>query len=386
MLGNIKHNSIWNNTYQYFSLKELNNNILADICVVGSGISGLTTAYLLQKAGKKVVILESGNLTSGETSKTGGHLLCAIDGLHDIIKNHGIKNAKLAVESHFSAIKLLEKISKDENIDCDFEYGKCFWCEGDKSIDEDFYNELNAAKEIGLNVKETESDFFKKLGKAMVFENQAKINIGKYMAGLVRVFLDLGGQIYVNSSVLKIDNSDKVYVFTKDGTVETEKIVIATGKPIYGADNLRQQIYRTFVLGFAVKDNYFNDLMSDLSNCSHYFKTANDGKQNIAIIGGKDEDIEKVHNMNQKWQEIEDWARKHFMGLGDIVYKWSGNVVNTEDGLAFIGKSLTQNNTFIITGTAGNGLTNGVVGSILINDLIFERDNPWLDVYKLDRN
>lgn len=103
-------------------VKKLDRDISVDIVVVGGGIAGMTTAYFLAKAGKKVAVLDDGNIGSGETGRTTAHITHALDDrYYDIEKFHGKRGAKIAAESHTAALDMIESIVRDEKIDCDFE-------------------------------------------------------------------------------------------------------------------------------------------------------------------------------------------------------------------------------------------------------------------------
>jgi len=100
----------------------LTQNQRADVCIVGAGMAGLTTAYLLTKAGKTVIVLDDGPIFSGETERTTAHLVTVLDKRYFELEHlHGEGGAKLAAESHATAIDTIERIVREERIDCDFE-------------------------------------------------------------------------------------------------------------------------------------------------------------------------------------------------------------------------------------------------------------------------
>jgi glycine/D-amino acid oxidase-like deaminating enzyme len=99
----------------------LNQNIKTDICVIGSGIAGIQSAYELVKRGHEVVMVEARDILSGETDRTSGHLASALDdGYGEIAKKHGDTGAKLAANSHSWAIDRVGEIAKDLSIECEY--------------------------------------------------------------------------------------------------------------------------------------------------------------------------------------------------------------------------------------------------------------------------
>src|SRR6476620_10749517 len=117
----VKNESVWAATVEMPKFPPLQESTRTDICIVGAGIAGLTTAYLLTQAGKSVVILDDGPLVSGMTQVTSAHLSDAIDDRYtEIEKWHGERGAFLAAESHTAAINRIESIATELKIDCDF--------------------------------------------------------------------------------------------------------------------------------------------------------------------------------------------------------------------------------------------------------------------------
>jgi hypothetical protein len=100
----------------------LTQNLRSNVCVIGAGIAGMTTAYLLARAGRAVVLIDDGPIGGGETSRTTAHLTAALDDrYYNIEKMHGEEGARLAAESHMAAIHRIETIASMEDIDCDFQ-------------------------------------------------------------------------------------------------------------------------------------------------------------------------------------------------------------------------------------------------------------------------
>src|SRR5207248_5708688 len=113
--------SFWERTAQKFYTKPLTENLTADICVIGAGIAGVTAAYLLAREGRAVVLIDYGPVGGGMTGRTTAHLVNALDDrYYDLEKLLGQEFSRLAAHSHSAAIDRVEKIVRDENIDCDF--------------------------------------------------------------------------------------------------------------------------------------------------------------------------------------------------------------------------------------------------------------------------
>src|SRR3982751_399962 len=114
--------SVWMGTTEVPQFQALTQDVRANVCVIGAGIAGMTTAYLLARAGRAVVLIDDGTIGGGETGRTTAHLTAALDDrYYEIAKLHGQDGARIAAESHMSAIHRIESIVSMEDIDCDFQ-------------------------------------------------------------------------------------------------------------------------------------------------------------------------------------------------------------------------------------------------------------------------
>src|SRR4030081_1196293 len=96
---------LWPATARLPAMHALRRNADADVCIVGAGIAGMTTAYLLTREGKSVIVLDKNSIGAGETANTRAHLSNFPDATYRQIERlHGSDGARLAAESHTSAI------------------------------------------------------------------------------------------------------------------------------------------------------------------------------------------------------------------------------------------------------------------------------------------
>src|SRR5688572_31629964 len=213
----------------------LNEDVTADVCIVGAGISGLTTAYLLSKDGKRVVVLDDGEIGGTMTSRTTAHLVNALDDRYfELERLHGEDGARLAAESHTAAIDRIESIVKAEQIDCEFERldGYLFVPPNDaKQILDD---ELEACLKAGLKLEKVErAPIDYDTGPALRFPNQGQFHPLKYLAGLAKAIQRNGGRIYTNTHASKIEGGDRATVETSGGAVvAADAVVVATNSPV----------------------------------------------------------------------------------------------------------------------------------------------------------
>jgi glycine/D-amino acid oxidase-like deaminating enzyme len=200
--------SLWIDGIELPPTTPLTRNISTDVCIVGAGIAGLTTAYLLSREGVKVLVIDDGPLCGGETGRTTAHLANEIDDSYQEIESlHGRDGARLAAESHTAAIDLIERIVQEENIDCDFVRLDGFLFNpadgGTSFID----NEFEAARRAGLNPERLlHAPLPFATGACLRFPNQGKFHILKYLSGVVAAIQRNKGQLFTFTKA--VDFSD----------------------------------------------------------------------------------------------------------------------------------------------------------------------------------
>lgn len=393
-----QHDTVWLDTHAMTYKNPLSENAETNVLVIGGGIAGLTTAYLCLKEGKKVILLQQGFLGSGETGRTTAHLSNALaDRYFNYEKTFGEAGSRLAAESHAAAISEIERIVNSEHIDCDFKRlnGYLFLSENDKG--KTLTEEFGATQRAGIATKMLDAipglaDGADK--NTIEFPQQARFHVLKYLNGLQKAILDMGGKIYTHSRAENI---------TKDGAeangfkVDAHHIVVATNTPIndFVTMHTKQYAYRSYVIGAKVKKDSVLDALwwdtgdqdSQWAAAPYYYVRLQelDEEYDLLICGGEDHKTgqadEEDISYDERYEILEDWARKHFPQMGEVVYRWSGQVMESIDGLGYMGKNPGDDNTYIITGDCGNGMTHTTIGAMIIRDEIVGRTNKYSGLY-----
>ncbi|HEX8550876.1 MAG TPA: FAD-dependent oxidoreductase [Abditibacteriaceae bacterium] len=371
------------------ALQPLGQDVETDVCVVGAGISGLTTAYLLLKKGKRVAILDDGPIAGGDSCRTSAHLASELDDYYHEIENIFSEGAaKLVYESHSTAIDTIERISREENIDCDFVRldGYLFTPTGEGT--EELDTELEAAHRAGFadaeKIERAPLSTFD-TGPCLRFPHQGQFHPLKYLAGLARCIERDGGKFY-KAHAKNVEGGEQPHVETIEGNmVRASAIVVATNSPINDRLKIhtKQHPYRTYMVGLKITGEIPLGLYWDTLDPYHYARVQTD--ENILIVGGEDHKTGQEDDAEDRWSAIEEWTRERFP-VGETVYRWSGQVMETVDGLAFIGHNNGENDpVYIATGDSGMGMTHGTIAGILLSDLICGRENPWQQIYDPQR-
>lgn len=393
----LRHGSsapIWIREAPRLEFPPLQRDVAADVCVVGGGIAGLTTAYLLLRQGKSVVLVDDGPLGGGQTGCTTAHLANAIDDRYFRIEQwHGREGARLAAESHGAAISCLELIAAEEAIDCDFQRLDGFLLLAPEHERDLLEREYEAARRAGVDVDWLiNAPFTCDGGPSLVFRRQGQFHPGQFMAGLAAAVVRLGGQVFGGTHATEFKGGLPAEVATARGpTVRCAAIVLATNSPVNDrvALHTKQAPYLTYVIaGEVPAEDVAPALYWDTSDPYHYARVSR--RRNLPthwlIVGGEDHKTGQADDGPARFARLERWARRRFPQLGSIEAQWSGQVLETVDGLAFIGRNpLDADNVYVVTGDSGMGMTHGAIAGRLLTDLILGRENAWAELYDPSR-
>jgi len=390
--------SVWMATASTPPEKPLNKNTSANVVVIGAGIAGLTIAYLLSQEGKDVIVLDDGPIGGGMTARTTAHLTNALDDrFYELERLFGEEGARLAAQSHSAAIDQVEEIVAQERIDCEFARvdGYLFLpTNGKKQVLEDELPAAHRAGLTGIRLLERAPLEFWDTGPCLHFPRQGQFHPLKYLTGLAHAIERAGGHIYSGTHAEEIEGGDEARVTTTSGyEITCDAIVVATNCPVNDriAIHTKQAPYTTYVIGARIPKGSVPDILlwdapADLWEAYHYIRVAHDDGYDVLVVGGEDHKTGQQHDGAQRWGKLEQWTRNRFPMAGEIEFRWSGQVMEPFDCLAFIGRNpLDADNVFIATGDSGMGMTHGTIAGMLITDLIMGRKNPWAEIYEPSR-
>jgi glycine/D-amino acid oxidase-like deaminating enzyme/nitrite reductase/ring-hydroxylating ferredoxin subunit len=388
--------SIWMATADTPSQSRLKESIRTDVCIIGAGMAGLTTAYLLGREGRSVVVVDDGLIGGGMSGRTTAHLSNAYDDRYvEIERVHGAEAARLTAESHTAAIYKISEIAREETIDCDFEWVDGFLFAATVQQFELLQEELAAAHRAGLTAVERVArapiESFD-TGPALRFPLQAQFHPLRYLDGLARAVMRGGGRIFGQTHASKIEGGHSVRIETKHGPVITsEVVVVATNTPVNDrvAIHTKQAPYVTYAIGAQVpKGSVTRALFWDTGDPYHYVRLQSEmeNSHDILIVGGEDHKTGQADDGEERYRRLEQWTRERFPQMLRVEYRWSGQVMEPADGLAFIGRNpLDDDSVFIVTGDSGMGMTYGTIAGMLLTDLIQGRRSRWEELYSPSR-
>jgi|SRR5579885_1703720 len=393
--------SVWMGTFEVPSFPSLAGNARTEVCVIGAGIAGLSTAYMLAKAGKKVIVVDDGPIGGGESGRTTAHLANAMDDRIYVLEHvHGEDGARRIVQSHGAAIDCIERIVREERIDCDFERvdGYLFLGGGDSErvLDE----ELAAAKRAGINGAQklpAIPNVSFASGPCLRFPNQGQFHVLKYLAGLATAIVRSGGRIYCDTHVSGVEGGSPCKVETENKhTITCDAVCVCTNASITDMTrtHMKQAPYRTYAIAAVVpRGSVPMALYWDTPDPYHYVRLqrleepapgalTGDQLYDALIVGGEDHKTMHADNAEERWKRLEDWTRQRFPVAKEIVYKWSGQVFEPNDFIGFIGRNPDgAENVYMASGDSGQGMTNGTIAGMLLTDLVTGKPNDWQTLY-----
>lgn len=387
--------SIWMASATVPEFPALAGNLKTDICVIGAGIAGLTTAYLLSREGRQVTLIDALGIGAGETGRTTAHFFPPDEWYAGVESGFGAGQARLVANSFRKATDLVESIVQQEHIECGFERldGYLYALPGNDFTQ--IGKEYEAARRAGVEVELTERvpGLSFDTGTCVRYQRLAQFHPLKYLGGLANAFVRNGGKIYCGTRALDISgDNDAQTIMTSGGDIAAKAVVVATNTPFndHVVMHTKQAGYRTYVIGIRVpRGSVPRILLWDNGDPYYYVRLQtpdSTADHDMLIVGGADHKVGQDTHPEHRYEEIEQWVRERFPMAQAVEYRWSGEVMEPSDGPAYLGRNpMDDRNVYIITGDSGNGMTHCTLGAMLVRDLIMGRDNPWESFYAPSR-
>jgi len=365
-----------------------------DVVVIGSGIAGISTAYELAIEGQRVIVVDRGKIAGGITARTSAHLAPLCDDLTSaMISLRGEETSRLFYESQAAAVDRIEDIQKREQINCDFRRLDGYLFQALSTDSKIIDDELDAVRKVGAPVHRLVGIPFSHCEQQHVlrYPRQATFHPLKYLRGLAAIIERKGGVFYSGTTVRQIEEQDDgaVRVTTSGGTVTARAAVVATNSPIVDRFALHTKMapYRTYAMAFSIRRGAVPDaLYWDTLDPYHYVRLQPaEDRTDYLIVGGADHKSGEADDASLRFEALEAWTRNLIPAAKEVTHRWSGQVLDTIDYAGFIGRNPSNANIYVHTGDSGQGITHGVVGSLINSALIRGEVSRWSEVYEPSR-
>jgi glycine/D-amino acid oxidase-like deaminating enzyme/nitrite reductase/ring-hydroxylating ferredoxin subunit len=365
----------------------LDGDRTCDVAIVGAGITGLTAALLLARAGKQVVVVDSGQVAYGVSGHTTAHLTTMVDARYqDLIKDFGPEQAKMVAESSRAAIERIAAFVAEEAIACDFERVTGYLYSESAADEQLLHDEIAAVAHVGIAaawVSNLPLPF--PIHRAIKVDDQAQLNPLPYLYALAQAVQRAGGEVYEFTHVEAVDGGAPCLVKTDRGTITAAAAIIATHMPINDLYLVAKAApFRSYVLGVRLDGAVPKGLFWDTAAPYHYARQAHDRQGDLLVVGGEDHKTGHEDDTAQPLVRLEQYVRERY-SVREIVYRWSAQVYEPVDGLPFIGEYPLRPNVYAATGYSGNGMTFGTLAGMLLADQIRGAENPYRELYSINR-
>jgi glycine/D-amino acid oxidase-like deaminating enzyme len=381
--------TVWKDDVKRSARQALETHMVADVAIVGGGMAGVLSAYLLAKAGKRVVLLEKKEIGEYATKHTTACITEIIDtDLADLEGTYGKENSKLILESHHKAIDLLEDSIETEHIDCEFKRCSNYLYAAKENEASSVEEEYSAGKKLGLKIehKTDRALGFHNYGYNEV-KNQAKFHPLKFLYALADKAVEKSAYIFENTEVERIDEKTMTVV-AKRGSVKAEWIIAATYEPFDQPLGLffKKGMYESYVYELRIPPNIFPEaIYEDMENPYHYFRIDRKGSYDRMIIGGEDHRQDIPVKDEKNFKALEEYIQRTFPGLSySIIHAWDGPILEPSDGLAFIGPHKNPKILYAF-GFSGNGMTYSAIAAKMFKDTIMGDGSPYSELYRTSR-
>ena len=370
----------------------LDRDLEVDVVVVGGGVAGLTTAYLLRREGLRVALIERDRLACADTARTTAHLTCVTDlRLRDLCDRFGKEAARTCWQAGAAAVDEIERLVRETGVDCGFRRVAGFLHGPLRELDdkerEGLQEDAALAAELGFDASFLEQ--VPGIGRPGVrFERQARFHPRRYLAALAQAIPGEGSHVFERTA---LEEAGAEYVRANGRKLRCGYLVIATHNPMAGRAGAlkatllqtKLALYTTYVLGARLPAGTIEPgVYWDTSDPYYYLRVDEGSDHQYAIFGGEDVKTGQEGDNLEVFTRLQ--ARLHeLLPAAELRHRWMGQVIETDDGLPFIGENAEGE--FIATGFAGNGFTFATLGATMARDRLLGRENPCFDLFRVDR-
>lgn len=386
------YESYWISSSNHKDLNSLKENINTNILVVGGGIVGVTTSYLLAKNNIKCTLVDADKIGHGSSSRNTGK----ITSQHSIIyskinKHYNMESAKAYYEGNNEALNLIDKIISENNIQCNFKRKDSYILAQKENYLKELKEEYEVCKKIGIDCEYHDSLSLPVDCKgAISFKNQAHFNPKQYIDSLLEKCISLGVKVYENTPIVDFIKGDTCKLATSEGyEILANNVVIASHVPWYDGRNFyfaKEKADRSYLVAGKLEKDILEGMFLGVEERGITFTSyAEEDNTKLLIFGGGDHKVGQCKNEDEIYDKLKDYASDKF-GVKEFKYQWSAQDYMSYDNLPYIGNiNKREDNVYVATGFSKWGMSNGTLSAMIISDLIIKNDSKYKDLFNPSR-
>jgi glycine/D-amino acid oxidase-like deaminating enzyme/nitrite reductase/ring-hydroxylating ferredoxin subunit len=381
--------SIWMDTTPATTYSPLERDTEVDVCVIGGGITGITTAVLLGEAGLSVAVVELDRVAAGVTGYTTGKVTALHGLVYDQVRSRfGADGARDYAAANQAGLDLIARWVRDRGIDCDFRRRPAFTYAEDDAGLEHVHQEVDAAREAGLAAAFTlDVDLPWAVAGAVRLDEQAEFHARRYVLALAGGLAAAGGQVFERTRAVAVEDGDPCRVHTDRGDVVARDVVVATHYPMLdrGLFFARLSPERSYAIAVRVRGAIPQGMCLSTESPVHSLRSVPHADGELLIVGGEGHKTGQGGDTVERYERLEAWARERF-DVAEVAYRWSAQDAMPADGVPYVGKlSPISRHVWTASGYRKWGLTNGAAAAMMLSDLIQGRENAWLRTFDANR-
>lgn len=381
----------WRDSVSIPSFPKLNESIKADVGIVGGGIVGITSAYLLAQQNLKVALLDADSLLYGTTGHTTAKITAQHGLIYDEFINHfGQDKTALYYQAAMDAKQIIEKAIKDHKIECDYQKEDAYIFTNSDSYLTQLENEKKAYDKLGIPGELIDTiplDISMK--QALTMKDQAQFHPLKYLKVLTDEAVKKGTDIYEQTTAVDVEYNKHPSIVTRDGhRVVCRHVIEASHYPFYdglGFYPTRMYPERAYIIAIKTNKKFPSGMYISAESPTRSVRAANMNGEDLWLIVGENHKTGQGKSTIKHYEALQQYAEENF-GISDYVYRWSTQDLTTLDKMPFIGPvTENQESVFVATGFRKWGMTNGTIAAKIISDLITKKESPYEEIYAPSR-
>jgi glycine/D-amino acid oxidase-like deaminating enzyme/nitrite reductase/ring-hydroxylating ferredoxin subunit len=381
--------SLWVGTTPETDYPPLRGEVAVDVAVIGGGITGLTTATLLKRAGATVAVIEAGRIASGTTGST----TAKVTSLHsliyaELVKNLGVERARIYADANQAGVAWVADFVRESGIDCDLARLPALTYTDDPARVADIEAEVDAAQQLGLPASYTETtDLPYPVLAAVRFEDQLAFHPRKYCLGMAAGIPGNGSHLFEMSRATDVEDADPCVVTTEQGVMRAGHVVLATQIPFLdrGAFFAKTSPSRSYAMAVRIDGPLPEGMYLGVGEVTRSVRPHWLGEEGFLIVGGEGHKVGEDPDTRKRYETLEAWGRAQFP-VRSIDYRWSAQDYMPADNVPYIGlMTLGSDRLLTATGFKKWGLSTGTFAGMILSDAILGRENPWASLFDATR-